>query len=248
MRLAHHIPASMLTQLIDPGEDTYHVISVSQVLTNMSYRAFYHNAVLDGHYVMLKYDTGNSLHDMKSAIEMIWPMMIVLPYDVLRSDNFQIASHAATALLNYKIPYMAVPGGHNIHDYRRCAADMTRLPNVSCLGITTDIEEKLGTKRVDFIRSVAEWNTLFHLLDTGVDLRELNNPYLKWRCMGIDTAMFVKYGLNQMYPRLMSVEPHIATGESFFDLPALNLKEAEDRDKLDAIQSNMYYWRRIAGN
>jgi hypothetical protein len=179
---------------------------------------------------------------------MIWPSLVVLPDDVSGSgqDNYKLAAECCTELSEYHLPYMAIPHGKNLIQYRACASQMIRLPGVTSLGISKRIATHLGINRVDFIRSVGAWDCAFHLIGIEGDVTELCNPYLQWRCSGVDTSRFIQYGLRGDIIRVGEPDKLYQSRDiDYFKTPALDLGMMRYQVIHEAIVTNIWYWRRV---
>lgn len=253
MRIAHIVPTEMLDQVLGK-RDTYHLTLVSQVLKSQKYRQFYREKINQGDTVILDndaYENGGSsthLQDLKEAIELLWPSLVVLP-DRINADsltNQAMAIEAAEELKHYEIPFMAVPHAATLPGYFKCAEIMLNIPGVEALGIYKLFEKHLGKPRMYAIKQLSKYPVSLHLLGMTDDVRELANPFVTWRCAGLDTCRFVREALQGHRIRLDTpTRQYTGRGDNYFDQAALDMGKVSDFEKAENVVSTIHYWRRI---
>lgn len=248
MKLAHICPSHLLETLIDE-EETYHLVLVEQVLAeDPTYRTFYARRAYRGDTIILdngahEHKVSTSLDNIEHAADLLGPCTIVLPDDMDGDTdrNLDLCMAGLNRFAGRKVPLMAVPHGKDLGDFLSCVNSMSLIPEVSALGITKDIDDYIdyGLPRWQLIRHFGQQvPQAIHLLGVK-NLYDLTDPYLQWRCTGVDTSRLVVSGLRNLY-----IDAASPLGDLDGRGPAYFTRKDYSLGQIHTARRNIAFWRR----
>lgn len=164
-KLAHIVPRELLYTIAD---NQYQMSLAHLIKQDEEYLNFYRRMVAAGRYVLM--DNGaaeNSqlgLDDLYECWFRLRPTELILP-DTLcdRESTLQKTKEAIQYFRRRGVTsyFMAVPQGKDLEDWKRCAEELVKLPEVHCLGVSKFLTIETGNpdvryEAVEFIKQLRE--------------------------------------------------------------------------------------------
>jgi len=249
VKLANIVPIDFLHLTL---ADEYHLFIADEVVANqdtfeahlMTLRELHTQPTIILDSAAFETTRGTSIELMQHAAEIIQPTFLILPdrRDASASMNISLAAAAVTQLDQQSCKFMAVPHGRTWEEFYNSAKLYASWPRVTALGIVEETGEIYGLERSEVIKRLDHLPVQFHLLGVTENLEEFHDPYLRARCMGVDSGKMFCWGLEGVSPRINRVPvQYSGRPKGFFEISQTDRRC--DAYVIDRLITTFDYWR-----